>query len=85
VARDAKGQATVLVVGDDDQVELRPVDASRAVGDAWLVASGLRASERVVVDGLQRARPGAKVKPVPVAAAQAAAPSGPATAEKAAR
>ena len=37
----------------------------RAIGDAWLVTAGLEAGERVIVEGIQKARPGAKVKVVP--------------------
>ena len=50
-----------------DRVEVRPVRVERAMGDQWLIAEGLRAGERVVVDGFQKVQPGAPVKPVPVA------------------
>lgn len=61
VTRDPKGQATALVVGADNKVELRPLVADRAVDNAWLVSAGLAAGDRVIVDGLQKVRPGAEV------------------------
>ncbi|MGO4331569.1 efflux RND transporter periplasmic adaptor subunit [Cupriavidus sp. 2TAF22] len=67
VTRDLKGQATALVVNAKDEVELRPLTTDRAVGDKWLVTSGLNAGDRLIVDGLQFVRPGAKVRPVPAA------------------
>ncbi|WP_454719789.1 MULTISPECIES: efflux RND transporter periplasmic adaptor subunit [Cupriavidus] len=76
VTRDLKGQATALVVNAKDEVELRTLTTERAVGDKWLVTSGLAAGDRVIVEGLQFVRPGAKVKAVPAAAqASGAAPA----------
>jgi membrane fusion protein (multidrug efflux system) len=63
VSHDQKGDAIALVVGPDNLVQLRVLEADRAVGDNWLVTSGLRAGDRVVVEGLQLARPGSKVDP----------------------
>jgi membrane fusion protein (multidrug efflux system) len=74
VSRDNRGQATVLVVGADHKVERRQVVADRVVGDSWRVVSGLQPGEQIIVDGLQRARPGTEVKAVP-AADEAKAPS----------
>ncbi len=73
VSRDAGGQATVLVVGPGDKVESRVIVVSQTVGDNWLVTAGLKAGERVIVEGLQKVRPGAPVKPVQVASAAAGA------------
>lgn len=70
--RDAQGKASVFVVGADGKVEVRPVQASRAVGDRWLVTSGLQPGDQVVVEGLQRVRPGMTVKAVPAVAAESA-------------
>jgi membrane fusion protein (multidrug efflux system) len=67
VTRDQKGQAVALVVGADGKVERRQLVTDRSVGDAWLVTSGLAAGDRVIVDGVQKVRPGAEVKPVPAA------------------
>jgi membrane fusion protein (multidrug efflux system) len=74
VSRDQKGLPFALVVGPDRKVERRQIVADRAVGDAWLVTSGLRRGDQVIVDGLQKVRPGAEVKPVaaPAATKQAA-------------
>jgi len=57
----------VYVVGAGDKVEIRNVQATSWQGSQWLIEEGLRAGERVVVDGLQRIAPGAPVKPVPAA------------------
>ncbi|EPR38725.1 efflux transporter, RND family, MFP subunit [Desulfovibrio sp. X2] len=65
VTHDTKGRATALVVTADDTVEQRILTVDRAMGDKWLVTSGLAAGDRLVVDGLQRVRPGIKVRPVP--------------------
>jgi membrane fusion protein, multidrug efflux system len=61
VARDPKGNTSVLLVADG-KVEQRPIRVSRTVGDAWLVESGLVAGDRVIVAGLQKIRPGAAVE-----------------------
>jgi membrane fusion protein (multidrug efflux system) len=47
--------------------------ADRAVGDAWMVTSGLKPGEQVIVEGLQKVRPGAEVNPVPAGGAKQAA------------
>jgi membrane fusion protein (multidrug efflux system) len=65
VTHDASGQATVFVVGTNNRVEVRRVITERRVGDQWLISAGLKAGERVVVDGVQRVRPGITVTPVP--------------------
>ncbi|HEX7046811.1 MAG TPA: efflux RND transporter periplasmic adaptor subunit [Gammaproteobacteria bacterium] len=61
ITRDPKGNATAMVVGSDGIVEQRAVNVSRTIGDQWLVESGLKAGDRVVVAGLQKIRPGAAV------------------------
>jgi len=63
ISRDQKGSATALVVGPHNVVALRVLEADRAVGDKWLVTSGLKAGDRVIVEGVQLAQPGAKVDP----------------------
>ena len=65
VTRDQAGNAVVLVAGEKDVVERRTIKTDRAVGDAWLVSEGLKAGERVIVEGVQRIRPGVTVKVVP--------------------
>ncbi|OIO00947.1 MAG: efflux transporter periplasmic adaptor subunit [Desulfovibrionaceae bacterium CG1_02_65_16] len=64
VSRDTKGAAQVMVVKPDNIVEVRPISVDRVVGDKWLVTAGLTAGERVIVEGLQKVRPGAKVKAI---------------------
>ncbi len=66
VTRDLTGRASVIVVKEDNVTEKRPIDVSRAIGNQWLVDSGLKGGERVVVDGFQRFAPGDKVDPVEV-------------------
>lgn len=73
VTRDQRGQAAVLVIGEGEKVERRAIVADRVIGDAWRVVSGLAPGDRVVVDGLQRARPGAEVKAAPAGDAKAEA------------
>lgn len=54
----------VLVVGSDNQVEERPIRATQQVGQNWAVEDGLKAGERVIVEGLQKVRPGGQVQTV---------------------
>ncbi len=68
--------SVVYVVGEGDKVEIRNVQGTSWQGTQWLIEEGLRAGERVVVDGMHRIAPGAPVKPVP------AAENGPASVEK---
>jgi membrane fusion protein (multidrug efflux system) len=77
VTRDPKGNASCLVVGPGGKVEERQIVTERAVGDAWLVTSGLKEGDQVIVEGLQKIRPGAPVKVAP-AGAKPAAPGTPA-------
>jgi len=62
VSRDPTGGATVMVIGAGEKVEARKVSVGQSVGDKWLVTAGLRPGDRVVVEGLQSARPGTQVK-----------------------
>ena len=57
--------SVVFVVGEGDKVELRDIQATAWKGTQWVVQEGLRAGDRVIVDGLQRIGPGMPVKPVP--------------------
>jgi len=63
ISHDQKGTPNALVVGPDDTVELRTLETDRAIGDQWLVTSGLKPGDRIIVEGIQSARPGAKVAP----------------------
>jgi membrane fusion protein (multidrug efflux system) len=58
-----QGIYNVAVVGGDDTVEIRMVKAGQRIGNLWVIDSGLKAGERIVVEGVQKVRPGAKVKP----------------------
>lgn len=73
VTRNQRGDAVVLVVGDDNRVAERMVTTARVIGNDWLIDAGLRAGERVILDGIQKVRPGAEVKPVEVSAEQSSA------------
>jgi membrane fusion protein, multidrug efflux system len=77
VTHNQKGEPTALVVGPDNKVELRTLTTERALGDKWLVTAGLKAGERVIVEGIQFAKPGAPVKPEEIAAAAEPAPGAP--------
>jgi membrane fusion protein (multidrug efflux system) len=74
ITRDPKGGATAMVVNAEGKVEPRQVKVSRTVGNRWLVEDGLKAGDRVIVEGLQKIQPGATVKPVE----QGSAPTRPA-------
>ncbi|MHB8908995.1 MAG: efflux RND transporter periplasmic adaptor subunit [Syntrophales bacterium] len=65
VSRDPKGNPLTLIVDAQGKVQQRMLTIDRAIGNAWLVASGLTAGERVIVEGIQKVRPGASVKAVP--------------------
>ena len=74
VSRTPTGAATALVVGEGNKVERRRLTLARDVGNQWLVSSGLKVGDRVIVEGLQRARPEMVV--TPVAAGSGAASKG---------
>ena len=85
VTRSSQGD-TVMVVGEDGKVSPRPVKIGSAKGTSWVVTSGLKTGEKVMVDGFQKLRPGATVKPVPwqpAGAKPAGAPGAPASATSA--
>ncbi len=65
VSRDPKGTPQVMVVDDENKVVLRLPTIDRAVGNQWLISSGINAGERVIVEGLQKVRPGATVEAIP--------------------
>jgi membrane fusion protein, multidrug efflux system len=75
VTRNPKGEAMVMTVGAGEKVEPRPIKVVRTVGENWLVSDGLKTGDRVIVEGLQKARPGTQVKAVPFGSAPAAAPA----------
>lgn len=61
ITHNSKGEATALLVGKDGKVDSRVITTDRAIGDAWLVSKGLNAGDRVIVKGVQLAKPGAEV------------------------
>ena len=73
VSRDAKGNATAFVIGKDGKAEPRQLQTGAVVNGQWLVTSGLAAGDQLIVDGLQRLRPGAPVQAAAAAPAQTAA------------
>ncbi|MFL9897324.1 efflux RND transporter periplasmic adaptor subunit [Paraburkholderia fungorum] len=64
VTHDQKGQPTALVVGQDDKVALRQLVTSGTYGSNWVVESGLKPGDRVIVQGTDKAHPGQQVKTV---------------------
>ncbi len=76
VTRNPRGEATAMVVGADDKVEMRTLVANQAIGNKWLVTEGLKAGDRLIVSGLQKIRPGVQEKVQEVTdPAQKAAPA----------
>ena len=79
--RDARGKALVMVVDAENKVQARPVQVVQSLDSQWVVTDGLQPGERIIVEGLQKVRPGASVQAEEVqgapatAAAPAAAPA----------
>lgn len=65
VSRNPKGEATVMLVGPDNKAILRSITADRTVGDKWLATDGLKAGDKVIVEGLGRIRPDQPIRAVP--------------------
>lgn len=81
VSRDPKGNPAAFIVDAEGKVQKRMLTIDRPIGDKWLVSSGLAAGDRVIVEGIQKVKPGVPVKIVPFnggkgnsAASQNAAP-----------
>ncbi len=74
VSRDPKGNPVALTVDTEDKVEQRRLTIGRVIGDKWLIYSGLASGDRVIVEGLQKVRPGVSVKVVPFDAARKTGP-----------
>jgi len=75
VTRNPAGNAMVMVVGSEEKVEPRIIKVLRTVGENWLVSEGLKAGDRVILEGLQKARPGTPVKAVPFGSKAAGTPA----------
>jgi membrane fusion protein (multidrug efflux system) len=69
ITRNTHGDAVALVLGAGNRAEPRVLVTGPAVGDQWVITSGLKAGDKVIVDGLQKVRPGMKVQPVSAVAA----------------
>lgn len=65
VTRNERGEAVAMVVGRDNKIAQRVLTTDRAIGNNWLVTTGLQAGDRIVMEGGQMAKPGAQVKTVP--------------------
>ena len=61
ITRNPRGDATAMVVGADNKVEVRTVTTTQAIGDKWVVTDGLKPGDKVIVTGLQKVKPGAQV------------------------
>lgn len=70
ISRDQKGNPVALIVDSEGKVEQRLVVVYRAIGDKWVVSSGLAAGDKLIVEGTQRVRQGLPVKAVPFVEAQ---------------
>ena len=74
VARDPKGNPYALIVDAEGNVEQRMLTIDRAEGNQWLVTAGLKPGDQVIVEGVQKVRPGAPAKAVPFDAGQSDSP-----------
>jgi len=85
VTRDQKGQSVVMIVDGGGKAQSQNIETTTLIGDKWLVVAGLKAGDRVIVAGLQKAKPGTEVKIVPdVSSARSPPPDRGAPADKSA-
>jgi membrane fusion protein (multidrug efflux system) len=68
--QEVQGSYQVMVIGQDDTVEVRPVEMGPKSKSDWVIERGVEAGERVVAEGLQKLRPGMKVTPKPYVASK---------------
>lgn len=80
VTRNARGWPTALVVDDSEKVEQRILKVDRAIGDRWLVSEGLNPGDRLIVEGLQKVKPGSPVRVVQAGGTSTPPQAAPATA-----
>jgi membrane fusion protein (multidrug efflux system) len=76
ITHNPQGQATALVVGPDNKVVMKIIQATRTFGTDWVVTSGLQEGDKVIVSGVQKVKPGAQVKVVENQAASASEAQG---------
>jgi len=74
ISRDPKGNAVAMLVNGSDKAEQRAVKVDRAIGNKWLVTDGLKPGDRVIIEGIQKVKPGATVKVVPLDAGRKDSP-----------
>jgi membrane fusion protein (multidrug efflux system) len=65
VSRNPKGEPIALIVDAENKVQQRMLALDRTIGNKWLVSSGLEPGDRVIIEGIQKVRPGVLVKAVP--------------------
>ncbi len=65
VLRDFKGNPAVFIIDNQGKVEQRPIILDRAIGNRWLISQGLSVGDRVIIEGIQKVRPGMPVKALP--------------------
>lgn len=65
VIRDPKGNPLVLIVNAENKVEQRMLTLDRAIGNKWLVSEGIVPGEQLIVEGIQKVKPGITVKAIP--------------------
>ena len=70
VSRDAKGNATVFLVGPGNKAIQRNITATRTVGTNWVVTSGLKPGDKIITQGVGKVKPDQQVRPVPANAPQ---------------
>ncbi len=75
VGRNPKGEPTVLVVDDQNTARLKLIKTGRVVDGNWQVLDGLKAGDKVIVQGLQNLRPDTKVTPMPAQTGPATGPT----------
>jgi membrane fusion protein (multidrug efflux system) len=74
ISRDPKGNPIALIVNAEGKVEQRVVEVYRAIGNKWVVSSGLTSGDKLIVEGIQRVRPGVPVKTIPYEDTQKVSP-----------
>lgn len=62
ITRTPRGEASAMVVDKDNKVEVRSLTTGAAIGNKWLVTSGLQDGDRVIISGLQKIKPGIEVR-----------------------
>jgi membrane fusion protein (multidrug efflux system) len=83
VTRNPKGEATAMVINKEGKVEQRTLVTGNTLGDKWLVKSGLAEGDLLIIEGLQKVKPGAPAKPAAAPAAVAGGGAAPANAKSA--